>query len=62
MMIPATETGRLDVMSRRDALKDYRKLLSRWTVAAGRENKYLAELTVLVLNGEEYGDAIAKVS
>ena len=61
-LIPATEEGREAVVSRRDATKDFRKLLGRWAVAAGRENLFLAELTVRVLNGEDYGDAIAKIS
>ena len=61
-MMPATETGRLMMVSQRNAARDFRKLLNRWTVAAGRENAFLAELTVLVLNGEDYGDAIAKIS
>ena len=58
----ATDTGRLVVEKRRDALGDYRKLLSRWIVGAGRDNEHLAKLTLAVLDGEEYGSAIGKVS
>ena len=61
-MTPATEEGREIMVSQRNAARDFRKLLNRWTVAAGRENTFLAELTVRVLNGEDYGDAIAKIS
>ena len=58
----ATETGRLVVEKRRDVLVDYRKLLSRWVVGAGRDNKHLARLTLRVLDGEDYGAALTKVS
>ena len=58
----ATETGQLRVEKRRDAVSDYRKLLNRWVVGAGRENKHLAKLTLRVLDGEDYGAAIGKVS
>jgi len=61
-LVAAPEDAKLIVEMRRDAMRDYRKLLGRWTVAAGRENGFLAELTVLVLNGEDYGDAITKIS
>ena len=57
-MIPATEEAREIVVKRRDALVDYRKLLSRWVVGAGRENKKLAALTLAVLDGRKYEDAI----
>ncbi len=58
----ATEETRLIVEERRDAVKDYRKLLNRWVVGAGRENRHLAKLTLRVLDGEEYGSALGKVS
>ena len=58
----ATEETRLVVEKRRDAMKDYRRLLTRWVVGAGKENKHLAKLTLACLDGEEYGDALAKVS
>lgn len=58
----ATEETRLLVEKRRDAVVDYRKLLNRWVVGAGRENRHLAKLTLRVLDGEEYGSAIGKVS
>lgn len=58
----ATEETRLIVEKRRDAVRDYRKLLNRWVVGAGRENKSLAKLTLRVLDGEEYGSALGKVS
>lgn len=58
----ATEETRLIVEERRDAVVDYRKLLNRWVVRAGRENKHLAKLTLRVLDGEEYGSALGKVS
>ena len=61
-LIPTTETGQLRVEKRRDAARDYRRLLNRWVVTAGEDRKDLAEITVLVLNGEDYGEAIAKVS
>ena len=57
-MIPATETGRLTVTKRRDALEDYRRLLNRWVVKGGRENRKLAALTLAVLDGRSYEDAI----
>ena len=61
-LVPAPENAKMIVEMRRDDMRNFRKLLNRWTVAAGRENRFLAELTVRVLNGEDYGDAIAKIS
>lgn len=60
--MPATEETRLLVEKRRDAMVDYRRLLNRWMARAGRDNKHLAALTLRVLDGEEYGRAIGKVS
>ena len=59
---PALEDADTVMKERRDIMRCYRKLLNRWVVAAGRERTDLAEITVLVLNGEDYGAAIAKVS
>ena len=59
---PALEDAAVTSSERRDIMRCYRKLLNRWVVAAGRDRTDLAEITVLVLNGEDYGDAIAKVS
>lgn len=58
----ATEETRLIVEKRRDVLSDYRKLLNRWVVGSGRENKKLAAITLAVLDGRDYEDAISKVS
>ena len=60
-MDAATGTGRLRVEKRRDANGDYRRLLNRWVVAAGKDHENLARLTLLVLDGEEYEAAIGKV-
>ena len=61
-LLPATGTGRLKVEKRRDANGDYRRLLNRWVVAAGKEHEKLANLTLLVLDGEEYDAAIGRVA
>ena len=61
-MILATEEGREEVEKRRDANADYRRLLNRWAVAAGKEHKSLASLTLRVLGGEEYNAAVAQDS
>ena len=61
-MNAATETGRLEVEKRRDANGDYKRLLNRWVVAAGKEHKELANVTLLVLDGEEYDAAIGRVA
>ena len=60
-METATEEGRMVIEKRRDAATDYRRLLSRWAVVAGREHKELADLTVAVLGGEEYYSALKTI-
>ena len=60
--VPELEDASVVMDERRDIMRCYRKLLNRWVVAAGSHRTDLAEITVLVLNGEDYGDAIAKVS
>jgi len=59
-MIAATEEGREEVASRRVAAEDFRRLLNRWVVAAGREHPELAKVTLLVLDGESYDAAIGR--
>ena len=59
---PATDIGREEVKNRKNAAEDYRRLLTRWAVAGGREHKTLADLTLAVLGGERYEDALPKVS
>ena len=61
MMETATEEARIVVEKRKDAARDYRKLLTRWTVTAGREHKSLAALTLAVMNGEDYDSVVGKV-
>jgi hypothetical protein len=54
----APKDATIIVEKRRDIMRDYRKLLNRWAVAAGRENEKLADLTLAVLSGNSYEDAI----
>ena len=59
-LTPATDIGRKDVENRKNAAEDYRRLLNRWALAGGRENKALADLTLAVLSGERYDSAVGK--
>ena len=44
---------------REDDQGAYRKLLNRWIARAGGDHKDLARLTLLVLNGVDYQDAVS---
>ena len=61
-MIAATEEGREIVENRRVAAEDFRRLLNRWVVAAGRDHPSLAKVTLLVLDGEDYDAAIGRTA
>ena len=60
-METATKTGKLEVEKRRDAASDYRRLLNRWVVTAGRENEFLASITLAVMKGESYDSVMGRM-